>query len=299
MRFDLVHRVQQLIRGAGPRMRKIGVLPKQRWKRQEFEGEQLDTFLANGRRQTARLAREIESYTGCSLEGRRVLDYGCGTGRNALAMAGQCEHVYGLDIMEGVLRKADATAKELGVANVEWLDASRLPELSGRYDAVVCYWVFQHIPTREGERIFAAILDGLAHGGVGAVHFALRPAWALAELRAAIARAGRDPREKMQAAAKYGYHLTNSYSLNRLGRILSKSGVTSWEVVWWYSRAPGPRKSSRFPSATLIFRKNRDPAESADHSVQRESADHPPPQPWAASSEDGFTEHAAAQPDDC
>jgi hypothetical protein len=159
---------------------------------------------------------------------------------------------------------------------VQWLDASRLPELSGSYDAVVSYWVFQHIPSREGERIFAAILDGLAPGGVGAVHFTLRPRWAMAELGAAVAKAGRDPRRKLQAAAKYAYHLMNSYSLNRLGRILAQSGVSSWEIVWWYSRAPGPRKVYRYPSATLIFRKDGQTADSADHRLGRQSADHRP-----------------------
>src|SRR5437660_6857125 len=183
MALDLARRGQQLMRDAGPRMRKLGLLPSKRWRRQELEGEQLEDFLAHGRRQTARMAEQIESHTGCSLDGRRLLDYGCGTGRTALAMADRCQHVYGLDIMDGVLRKADETAKRMQVANVEWLDAARLPELAGRYDAVVSYWVFQHIPRREGERIFATILDGLAPGGVGAVHFTLRPARPLAELR--------------------------------------------------------------------------------------------------------------------
>jgi SAM-dependent methyltransferase len=263
MGFDVVHSLQQLVRGTGPRMRKVGVLPERRRRRQEFEGEQLEEFLAYGRRQTARMQREIESYTGCSLEGRRVLDYGCGIGRTALAMAGQCEYVYGLDIVERTLQKADRTAKEMEVDNVEWLDASRLPELSGRYDAVVSYWVFQHIPTREGERILAAILDGLADGGVGAIHFAVRPPKPLAGLRATVVNAGANPRRKLQAAVQYGYLLMNSYSLNRLGTILAQSGVSSWEMQWWYySRAAGPSTRNRYPSATLIFRKDEQKAPS-------------------------------------
>jgi hypothetical protein len=107
------------------------------------------------------------------------------------------------------------------------------------------------------------------------VHFTLRPRWALAELRATIARAGRDPRRKLRAAANYAYHLMNSYSLDRLGRILSESGVPSWKTVWWYSRAAGPRKVDRYPSVTLIFRKDGQAAESADDLRQHESADQP------------------------
>jgi 2-polyprenyl-3-methyl-5-hydroxy-6-metoxy-1,4-benzoquinol methylase len=170
-----------------------------------------------------------------------------------VALAERCEHVYGLDIMPGVLRKADATAKELGVENVEWLDAAALPELAGRYDAVVSIWVFQHIPTREGERTFAAILDGLAPGGVGAIHFTVRPPRAFAGMAAA---ARTQPRRRLRAAAAYAYLLMNSYSLNRLGPILSEAGVSRWEVLWWYYAAAGSNSGTRYPSATLIFRKD-------------------------------------------
>ena len=266
--LDLVHRWQQLVRVAGPGMRKAGVLPERGW-REEFGDERLEELLAYGRRQTARMAREIESYTGSSLAGRRVLDYGCGIGRTALAMAGSCEYVYGLDIVESALRKADQMAREMRVENVQWLDASRLGELAGRYDAVVSYWVFQHIPTREGERILAALLDGLAPGGVGAIHFAVRPPEALAGLRATVARVTGGPRLKMRAAIQYAYLLMNSYSLNRLGAVLSDAGVSSFEVQWWHARAPGVSTGNRYPSATLVFRKDERAASASASSEAR------------------------------
>lgn len=260
MAYDPVNSAQQLVRRAGQRMREAGILSEKRWERQHFEGEQLEDVLAYGRRQVARLAGAIESYTGSTLEGRRALDYGCGTGRTAVALATRCEHVYGLDIMEGALRKADEIARELRLDNVEWLDAARLPELSGRFDLVVSMWVFQHIPTRQGERIFAAILDGLASGGVGAVHFTVRPPRTFAGLLVASASAGRDPRRKLRAAGAYGYLLMNSYSLNRLGTLMSRHGVSSWEARWWYSSAAGSSSTNSYPSVTLIFRKDQQPA---------------------------------------
>jgi 2-polyprenyl-3-methyl-5-hydroxy-6-metoxy-1,4-benzoquinol methylase len=253
MSLDPVASCQQVVRRAGQRLRDVGVLPQKHWKRQQFEGEELEDLLARGRRQADWLAEAIESYTGCTLEGRRLLDYGCGTGRTALALAARCAHIYGLDIMPGVLRKADETAKQLHVENVEWLDAAQLQQLAGRYDAVISTWVFQHIPTREGEQIFAAILAGLAPGGVGAIHFTVRPPRALAGI-AASARA--QPERRLRAVGAYGYLLMNSYSLNRLGVILSEAGVTRWQVLWWYySAAAGANNGNRYPSATLVFRK--------------------------------------------
>lgn len=254
MSLDPVDSCQQVVRRAGQRLRDAGVLPQKVWRRQEFEGEELEDLLARGRRQADGLARDIESYTGCTLEGRRLLDYGCGTGRTAVALASRCEYVYGLDIMPGVLRKADETATRLHVKNVEWLDAARLPALAGHYDAVISTWVFQHIPTREGERIFAAILDGLAPGGVGAIHFTVRPPRPLAGM-AASARA--QPRRRLRAAGAYGYLVMNSYSLNRLGLILAQAGVARWQVLWWYYSAAGAANNgNRYPSATLVFRKD-------------------------------------------
>lgn len=252
MSFDPIDSCQQIARGAGQRMRDAGLLPQKRWKRQQFEGEELEGLLERGRRHAEALAREIETYTGESIDGRRLLDYGCGTGRIAVALAERCEHVWGLDIMPGVLRKAAETARELNVENVEWLEASHLPELSGRYDAVISMWVFQHIPTREGERTFARLLDGLAPGGVGAIHFTVRPQGWLG----GIALAARARRRKLRSAVAYAYLVMNSYSLNRLGPILARAGVSRWQVVWWYYSMAGSSNGNRYPSATLVFRKD-------------------------------------------
>lgn len=86
--------------------------------------EASEKFFENGRRQVAKLEREIEGFTGCTLDGRRALDFGCGVGRLALPLAERCEYVYGLDISSGALEGADARAKRLNLTNVEWLDAT-------------------------------------------------------------------------------------------------------------------------------------------------------------------------------
>lgn len=250
MPFDLLDSCQQVARGAGNRLRGAGLLPEKRWERQEVEGEALENVLARGRRQAEGLARRIEAYTGRSLDGARLLDYGCGTGRVAVALAERCERLYGLDIMPGALRMAQETAAALGVHNAEWLDASSLPALAGRYDAVISTWVFQHIPTRQGERILRTILEGLAPGGVGAIHFTMRPPRALTGV---LSAARSEPRMPLRSAATYAYLLMNSYSMNRLGPILCESGVPRWQVGWWYY---GASNGGRYPSATLIFRKD-------------------------------------------
>lgn len=197
-----------------------------------------ERFFDTGYPQVANLAERIEAQTGAVLESRRALDYGCGVGRMTLPLAQRCERVYGLDVSPATLHEADLNAKRQNITNVEWMDADRLGELSGRYDLVLSFFVFQHIPSREGERIFATILEGLRPGGVGAIQFTLRPRF-------------RD------FDRSHLYMLTNSYSLDRLGRLFVHAGVTEWHAKLHPTAAGEDQgNGSHYDSATLVFRKS-------------------------------------------
>src|SRR5262249_31010984 len=71
--------------------------------------------------------------------GRRVLEYGCGTGSLAFDLAGRAKHVIGIDISDVAIRKAGMSAKRRGMKNVEFrvdnAEAMRLP--SQHVDVVV------------------------------------------------------------------------------------------------------------------------------------------------------------------
>ena len=234
MAFDPVHQIQLGVRRSGELLRRNGVVPAQSGARQHLEGEERERFYDGGEKQLAQLTAAIEDYTGFTLEGRRALDFGCGVGRLALPLAKRCEHVYGLDVSDSILEAADRNAKRMGLENVEWLMPDGLPQLSGHYDLVVSHFVFQHIPSREGERVFTMLVQGLRPGGAGALHFTLRPRL--------------NPRQMVRALG-YWYQLMNSYSLDRLGRLLAAEGITVWHV-----RRFEPR--GQYPTATIIFRKD-------------------------------------------
>ena len=216
-----------------------------------------ERFFNTGVQQIARLAARIEAQTGCTLESRRALDFGCGVGRMSLPLAQRCEYVYGVDVSPAVLREADDSAKRMNLTNVEWLETTRLAELSGRYDLVISLWVFQHIPSREGEEILATILRGLRPGGVGAIHVTLRPSRALAGLSHWTGKSLRSAYNPVKMARdldwSYPYMLMTSYSLNRIGRLLDDEGVTEWHAKW------GARLETTwqsYDSVTIIFRKD-------------------------------------------
>ena len=241
MATDTAHQLQLYVRRAAQLLRSNGLLPDSAPERQDLDGKALEELFDRGYKQVAALQADIEAHTGCTLDGRRALDYGCGVGRLALPLAERCEHVYGLDVSMPALAAAERNAKRLSRTNVEWLEAGRLEELSGTYDFVVSVWVFQHIPWREGERIFATLLRGLQPGGVGAIHVALRPSGNRFELRRRL-------------SWEYAYTRMNSYSLNRLGMLLADVGVTDWHVRW-HKRITLELTRRSYPNATIIFRK--------------------------------------------
>jgi 2-polyprenyl-3-methyl-5-hydroxy-6-metoxy-1,4-benzoquinol methylase len=232
----------------------FGVLSLPAFRDAGLDEKQRERFFDTGRQHVAELAAKLAADTGSSLGGRRALDYGCGVGRVTLPLAEHCEWVYGVDVSPSMLREADRNARSMGVSNVEWVRAERLAELSGRYDLVQSVLVFQHIPVREGERIFATLLRGLSPGGVGAIHVTLRAAdrltglfhWTMKTVPLAhnifnVAR-GR--------AWSYPHMQMNSYSLERLGRLLADAGITQWHVRFM----PGTVRLSH-DSAFIVFRK--------------------------------------------
>jgi cyclopropane fatty-acyl-phospholipid synthase-like methyltransferase len=249
MAADPVHRSQIALRRAGSILRRTGVVPKGSYRHEVLEGESLARFYAHGEREAERVVDAIEAHTGASIAGRRALDFGCGMGRLALPLATRCEFVYGVDLLPGELAAAERAAQARGITNVEWLESPRLRELAGRYDLAISYWVFQHIPTREGERLFAQIVDGLRPGGLAALHFLVRTDSAMRMAR------------HLDVASMYA--AMHSYSLNRLGKVLANAGIRDWHVMWYGDRPHA--------DATLIFRK-------PDGAEQEAVAAPPPPE---------------------
>jgi SAM-dependent methyltransferase len=252
--FDRVQQTQLYARRARRLLRDRGVLPEVVDER-ELGGAGHERFFAAGYKQIANVARQLEQYTGATLEGRQALDFGCGRGRMSLPLAERCEHVYGVDVAPAMLREAASNAERMNISNVEWLEVPRLGELAGKYDLTISFWVFQHIPTREGERLFATILDGLRPGGVGALHFALRPGRPLTEMLGVgtVPMPFNPVNLARRFDPKYLYLVLNSYSLVRLGTLLNDAGITDWHVQWHTSRARGMQP---YPSAILFFRKD-------------------------------------------
>ena len=100
--------------------------------------------------------------------GERVLDLGSGAGTDALVaaqMVGAEGHVTGIDMTAAMLAKARAAAAEMGVTNVEFVEAEaeRLPFADGSFDVVISNGVIDLIPDKDA--VFAEIYRVLTPGG--------------------------------------------------------------------------------------------------------------------------------------
>src|ERR671928_1679269 len=131
-------------------------------------------------RYPAELARvpetAVESFAGVAnpwelgrlAPGERVLDLGSGAGTDSLIaaqMVGDQGQVVGIDMTAPMLDKARAAAAELGVKNVEFVEAEaeQLPFPDESFDVVISNGVIDLIPDKDA--VFSELFRVLAPGG--------------------------------------------------------------------------------------------------------------------------------------
>lgn len=80
--------------------------------------------------------------------GERILDIGCGNGRDVLPMIAQGASVVGVDVSEGMVAEALRVLSASGIENVSLQvgDATQLDFADGEFDKILCSEVIEHIP---------------------------------------------------------------------------------------------------------------------------------------------------------
>jgi 2-polyprenyl-3-methyl-5-hydroxy-6-metoxy-1,4-benzoquinol methylase len=82
------------------------------------------------------------------LEGKRVLDYGCGAGENACLLAACGAEVWGFDLSPVSIDKAKRRAELMGLADRTHFDvyaAGQTNYANGQFDMVICFAILHHL----------------------------------------------------------------------------------------------------------------------------------------------------------
>jgi len=87
---------------------------------------------------------EFAKFARCDLRGATALDFGCGIGRMAVALAGNYSRVTGVDISPEMVKRARENVKHPAV-EFTLLDGDSLPFPDASFDLVYSTIVVQHI----------------------------------------------------------------------------------------------------------------------------------------------------------
>ncbi|MBT9257026.1 class I SAM-dependent methyltransferase [Phycicoccus sp. MAQZ13P-2] len=133
-----------------------------------------EEFLATGRAEVAASLDHLRELGSLPLPGR-ALDFGCGAGRTAIALAATFEEVTGLDVSPGMLR----AARSLDTSGRCRFVLSERDDLAGHgdgsFDLVYSSLVLQHLPPDLGWSMLAELARVTAPGGALVVQLTTRP----------------------------------------------------------------------------------------------------------------------------
>jgi SAM-dependent methyltransferase len=179
-----------------------GVLTEEEYRADQLTDGVLEKFFATGEEQIAAMMTTVRE-ANPGFTPARSLDFGCGPGRLAIPLARQSGEVLAVDVAPAMLAAAAKNARERGVDN---MDFAR--EVSGRFDLVHSWGVFQHIPPRRGLRIMADMAARLVPDGMLVLQvFYDRDASAIRKLATVIKR--REPFingiANLAAGRRFGY----------------------------------------------------------------------------------------------
>lgn len=101
---------------------------------------------------------------GQECEGKRVLEYGCGTGSYAFYLARKGAVVTGIDISDVAVRKARQQALDEGIPNIDFrvMDAEKLDFQNDQFDLICGTAILHHLDLR---RAFGELARVMKPGG--------------------------------------------------------------------------------------------------------------------------------------
>jgi len=167
-----------------------GVLSDDKYLKSRLDESTLNSFFALGQDYIDATLTTVREHVDADPATGRALDFGCGVGRLTFPLAKVFEAVVGVDISTSMLDEARRNADRLACHNVEFLLGDvTFSHLTGGFDLVHSFIVFQHIRADRGERIVQQLIDRLNEGGIGILHFTYADATTTPLIRRAATKA--------------------------------------------------------------------------------------------------------------
>lgn len=208
----------------------FGVLTDEKYRGSGLTDERRTEFFKSGHDYIHNILKNVKHRIDPMFSPRKAIDFGCGVGRLVIPLAGIAEQVVGLDVSPSMLNEARKNCDARAINNVVLYQSDDdLTSLSGKYNFIHSYIVFQHIPVRRGEHIFNRLIEHLEDEGVGVVHFTYskrdRASAVISWARKYIPLV-HNFINLMRGRNLFSPHMQmNSYNLNRLLLILKKHNV--------------------------------------------------------------------------
>lgn len=105
--------------------------------------------------------RELESWVGDILSGRRVLEVACGTGYWTVLLAAAARRVVAVDINPEMIQIARERCQSCSGVEFQTRDAYALPENLGSFDAAFMGFWWSHLPLQDIPGFLASLHDRL------------------------------------------------------------------------------------------------------------------------------------------
>ena len=149
-----------------------GVTADEKCLHDRLDDDSLRDFFKSGEDHIDFVLTTIRTSVDSEFSPSTALDFGCGVGRCSIPLTRVCQSVVGVDVSDSMLQEARKNCSEHAVSNLSLVKSDdTLSRVSGPFDFVHSFVVFQHIPRKRGEEIFTRLIELLSDNGVAAVEF--------------------------------------------------------------------------------------------------------------------------------
>ncbi|MBE9169552.1 class I SAM-dependent methyltransferase [Pleurocapsales cyanobacterium LEGE 06147] len=195
-------------------------------------------FFESGKSHINHVLKVCRNHLDRDFSPKRVLDFGCGTGRLVIPLAEIAEHVVGIDVSGSMLKEAQKNCEEYSVINVNLFKSDdNLSFLDGCFDFIHSVIVFQHVPVERGRRIFMNLLNHLERGGICALQFtysksAFKKSYGVVPLKARLK--AWEPTQRLKRLVKKLFPRRdpemqmNPYNVNELLFLMQTAGIRNF-----------------------------------------------------------------------